>query len=98
MYDVSEKRYVLIYALILSVSHYFISKLNNLCGEIIDSIWPIDIIILIMTLLVLALFDRNQKIRIALGFIFKKQPFEKGSKWIKNEKRIIEADRDKLIK
>lgn len=93
-----EKRYVLIYSLILAATHYIISKINNIFGEVFSPIWAIDIIVLIMTLLVISLFNRNQKERIALGFLYVKQPFEKGDKWIVKDKRIIKEEKEKLVK
>lgn len=93
-----EKRYVLIYALTLATADYIISKINNIFGEIFSSIWAIDIIVLIMTLLVISLFDRSQKERIALGFLYIKQPFEKGDKWIASDKRISEKEKENLVK
>lgn len=93
-----EKRYVLIYSLIVATTHYIISKINNIFGEVFSSIWAIDIIVLIMVLLVISIFDRNQKERIALGFLYIKQPFEKGDKWIVKDKRITKEERERLIK
>lgn len=93
-----EKRYVLIYSLIVATTHYIISKINNIFGEVFSSIWAIDVIVLIMVLLVISLFDRNQKERIALGFLYIKQPFEKGDKWIVKDKRITKKERERLIK
>lgn len=93
-----EKRYVLIYSLILATTHYIISKINNIFGEVFSSIWAIDIIVLIMTLLVISLFNRNQKERIALGFFYIKQPFEKGEKWIVKDKRIVKNEKEELVR
>lgn len=83
-----EKRYVPIYSLIVAVTHYVFTKINIICGEIINSIWPIDTIILICTILFISIFNRDIKARIALGFIYWKTPFEKSSEYIKKDKRI----------
>lgn len=83
-----EKRYILLYTLIISISHHIISNLNVIFPSLISDIWPIDAILLVFTLLFLSIFDRNQKQRIALGIFYKKTPFEKAKEYIKNDKRI----------
>lgn len=83
-----EKRYILLYTLIIAISHHIISNLNVIFPSLISDIWPIDAILLVFTLLFLSIFDRNQKQRIALGIFYKKTPFEKAKEYIKNDKRI----------
>lgn len=83
-----EKRYILLYTLIIAISHHIISNLNVIFPNLISDIWPIDAILLVFTLLFLSIFDRNQKQRIALGIFYKKTPFEKAKEYIKNDKRI----------
>ena len=83
-----EKRYIPIYTLIVSATHHIFSNINIICGDIIKSIWPVDAIILILTLLFLSIFNRSIKERIGLGIIYSKTPFENASKYIKNDKRI----------
>lgn len=83
-----EKRYILLYTLIIAISHHIISNLNVIYPNLISDVWPIDAILLVFTLLFLSIFDRNQKQRIALGIFYKKTPFENAKKYIKNDKRI----------
>lgn len=83
-----EKRYILLYTLIIAIGHHIISNLNVIYPNLINDIWPIDAILLVFTLLFLSMFDRNQKQRIALGIFYKKTPFEKAKEYIKNDKRI----------
>ena len=83
-----EKRYILLYTLIISISHHIILNLNVIYPNLISDIWPIDAILLVFTLIFLSIFDRNQKQRIALGIFYKKTPFEKAKEYIKNDKRI----------
>ena len=83
-----EKRYILLYTLIISISHHIILNLNVIYPNLISDIWPIDEILLVFTLIFLSIFDRNQKQRIALGIFYKKTPFEKAKEYIKNDKRI----------
>lgn len=83
-----EKRYIPIYTLIVATAHHIFLNINIICGDVIKSIWPLDAIILILTLLFLAIFNRDIKERIGLGIIYSKTPFEKASKYIKNDKRI----------
>ena len=45
-----EKRYIPIYTLIVAATHHIFSNINIICGDIIKSIWPVDAIILILTL------------------------------------------------
>lgn len=83
-----EKRYIPIYTLIVAATHHIFLNINTICGDVIKSIWPLDAIILILTLLFLSIFNRNIKERIGLGIIYSKTPFENASKYIKNDKRI----------
>lgn len=83
-----EKRYIPIYTLIVAATHHIFLNINTICGDVIKSIWPLDAIILIFTLLFLSIFNRNIKERIGLGIIYSKTPFENASKYIKNDKRI----------
>ncbi|CDC06541.1 unknown [Clostridium sp. CAG:343] len=83
-----EKRYILLYTLIIAISHHIILNLNVIYPNLISEIWPIDAILLVFTLLFLSMFDRNKKQRIALGIFYKKTPFEKAKEYIKNDKRI----------
>lgn len=91
-----EKRYIPIYTLIVAISHHIILDINAIYGEVIKNVWPIDAIILVLTLLFLSIFNRQQKQRIALGIIYKKSPFEKAYKYIKGDKRICKDN--KIIK
>lgn len=43
---------------------------------------------LVITLLFVSIFNRNQKLRVALGFFYKKKPFEKADCWIEKDNRI----------
>ena len=45
-----EKRYIPIYTLIVAATHHIFSNINIICGDIIKSIWPVNAIILILTL------------------------------------------------
>lgn len=83
-----EKRYIQIYTLIVAVAHHIFLNINFICGDVIKSIWSLDAIILIFTLLFLSIFNRNIKEKIGLGIIYSKTPFENASKYIKNDKRI----------
>lgn len=83
-----EKRYIPIYTLIVAATHHIFLNINTICGDVIKSIWSLDAIILILTLLFLSIFNRNIKERIGLGIIYSKTPFENASKYIKNDKRI----------
>ena len=83
-----EKRYIPIYTLIVAVAHHIFLNINIICGDVIKSIWSLDAIILILTLLFLSIFNRNIKERIGLGIIYSKTPFENASKYIKNDKKI----------
>lgn len=83
-----EKRYILLYTLIIAIVHHIVSNLNLISPDLISDIWPIDAIMLVFTLLFLSMFDRNQKQRIALGIFYKKTPFEKAREYMKNDKRI----------
>lgn len=83
-----EKRYIPIYTLIVAVAHHIFLNINFICGDVIKSIWSLDAIILIFTLLFLSIFNRNIKEKIGLGIIYSKTPFENASKYIKNDKRI----------
>lgn len=83
-----EKRYVLLYTLILAMAHHIILNINSIYGGIIKSIWPVDVIVLVVALLFLSIFNRNQKQRISLGIIYKRTPFEKAFKYIKKDNRI----------
>ena len=78
-----EKRYIPIYTLIVATAHHIILNINTIYGEVIKNVWPIDAIILVFTLLFISIFNRKQKQRIALGIIYKKSPFEKAYKYIK---------------
>ena len=60
-----EKRYILVYTLILAIAHHVISNINSIFENVIPNIWPIDAIVLVVTLLFLSIFTRNQKQRIA---------------------------------
>lgn len=83
-----EKRYILVYTLILAIAHHVISNINSIFENVIPNIWPIDAIVLVVTLLFLSIFTRNQKQRIALGIFYKKTPFEKAYKYLENDERI----------
>ena len=91
-----EKRYIIIYSLVLAIGYYVLDKINIICGNIFSSILPIDIITLVLVLLILSIFDRNQKERVGLGFFYLKEPFEKGDKWIRKDKRLSEKDKIKM--
>lgn len=83
------KRYILIYALVLATAHHIIVNINAIYDmEIFNNIWPIDIIILVITLMFISIFDRNQKSKISNGIFFKQTAFEKSAKFLKNENRI----------
>lgn len=83
-----EKRYILVYTLILAIAHHVISNINSIFENVIPNIWPIDAIVLVVTLLFLSIFTRNQKQRIALGIFYKKTPFEKAYQYLENDERI----------
>lgn len=83
-----EKRYILVYTLILATTHHIILNINSIFENAIPNIWPIDAIVLVATLLFLSIFTRNQKQRIALGIFYKKTPFEKAYKYLENDERI----------
>lgn len=83
-----EKRYILVYTLILAASHHIISNINSIFENVIPNIWPIDAITLVVTLLFLSIFTRNQKQRISLGIFYKKTPFEKAFQYLENDERI----------
>lgn len=83
-----EKRYILVYTLILAASHHIISNINSIFENAIPNIWPIDAITLVVTLLFLSIFTRNQKQRISLGIFYKKTPFEKAFQYLENDERI----------
>jgi len=83
-----EKRYVFIYTLIVAISHHIILNINTMYENLIKDIWPIDTIALVFTLLFISIFNRNQKQRVALGFFYKKTPFEHAKKYIENDNRI----------
>lgn len=83
-----EKRYILVYTLILAIAHHVISNINSIFENVIPNIWPIDTIVLVVTLLFLSIFTRNQKQRIALGIFYKKTPFEKAYQYLENDERI----------
>lgn len=89
-----EKRYIPIYTLIVATAHHIILNINTIYGEVIKNVWPIDAIILVLTLLFLSIFNRQQKQRIALGIIYKKSPFEKAYKYIKKDNRICKEDKE----
>lgn len=89
-----EKRYIPIYTLIVATAHHISLNINTIYGEVIKNVWPIDAIILVLTLLFLAIFNRQQKQRIALGIIYKKSPFEKAYKYIKKDNRICKEKRE----
>lgn len=89
-----EKRYIPIYSLIVATTHHIILNINTIYGEVIKNVWPIDAIILVLTLLFLSIFNRQQKQRIALGIIYKKSPFEKAYKYIKKDNRICKEDKE----
>lgn len=89
-----EKRYIPIYTLIVATAHHIILNINTIYGEVIKNVWPIDAIILVLTLLFLSIFNRQQKQRIALGIIYKKRPFEKAYKYIKKDNRICKEDKE----
>lgn len=83
------KRYILIYALVLATAHHIIANINAIYDmEIFNNIWPIDIIILVITLMFISIFDRNQKSKISNGIFFKQTVFEKSAQFLKNENRI----------
>ncbi len=83
-----EKRYILVYTLILAATHHIILNINSIFENAIPNIWPIDAITLVVTLLFLSIFTRNQKQRISLGIFYKKTPFEKAFQYIENDERI----------
>lgn len=87
-----EKRYVIIYTFILAVAHHVISNMNIIYNNKIKSVWPIDVIVLIGTIIFISIFTRNVKQRISLGFFYKKTPFEKAKKYVKKDKRINRDD------
>lgn len=89
-----EKRYIPIYTLIVATAHHIILNINTIYVGIIKNVWPIDAIILVLTLLFLSIFNRQQKQRIALGIIYKKSPFEKSYKYIKRDTRICKDDKE----
>ena len=91
-----EKRYVLIYTFILAVVHHVISNINVIYENAIKSVWPIDAIALVGTLIFISIFNRDIKQRISLGIIYKKTPFEKAFDYVKNDKRI--DNNNKLVK
>ena len=83
-----EKRYILVYTLILAVTHHIVLNINSIFENAIKNIWPIDAIVLVITLLFLSIFTRKTKQRISLGIFYKKTPFEKASQYIENDERI----------
>ena len=83
-----EKRYIIIYTLILATTHHIISNINSMYENIFNIKWPIEVIVLVMVLIFISIFDRNQKLRIALGIFFKKTPFEKANQYLKKDNRI----------
>lgn len=83
-----EKRYVLIYTFILAVVHHVTSNINVIYENAIKSVWPIDVIALIGTLIFISIFNRDIKQRIALGLFYKKTPFEKAYDYVKEDNRI----------
>lgn len=87
-----KKRYIPIYTLIVAIAHHIILNINTIYKDIIKNVWSIDAIILVLTLLFLSIFNRQQKQRIALGIIYKKRPFEKAYKYIKKDLRICKED------
>ena len=89
-----EKRYIPIYTFIVATAHHIILNINTIYGEVIKDVWLIDAIILVLTLLFLSIFNRQQKQRIALGIIYKKSPFEKAYKYIKKDNRIRKEDKE----
>ena len=87
-----EKRYIPIYTLIVAATHHIFLNINTICGDVIKSIWPLDAIILILTLLFLSIFNRNIKERIGLGIIYSKTPFENASKYGVDKLKTIVAN------
>ena len=87
-----EKRYLLIYSLIIAVANYVIKEITLIIEKDV-SIISLDIIVLIITLLIVSIFNREQKERVALGFFYKKTPFEKAGDYIENDKRIDSKDK-----
>lgn len=83
-----EKRYVLVYTLILAITHHILSNINVIYEGIIKEVWPIDAVLFVFTLLFISMFNRNQKQRISLGFFYNKTPFENAKMYIENDKRI----------
>ena len=83
-----EKRYLLVYTLILATIQHITININSIFENAIKSIWPIDAIVLVITLLFLSIFTRNQKQRISLGILYRKTPFEKASQYVENDERI----------
>ena len=86
-----EKRYTLIYVLILAVSSYLITKFDSILmfRNFLTTMVSLDGIVLVITLILLSLFTREQKERIAFATVFKKQsPFENSAKYVKNDRRI----------
>lgn len=91
------KRYFFIYALILAVTHHIILNINAIYNtEVFDNIWPIDIIVLVITIIFISVFDRNQKSRISNGIFFKKTAFENSSSFLKSENRIKNKEKLQL--
>ncbi len=91
-----EKRYIPIYTLIIAISYHITLNINAINVEVIKNVWTIDAIILVLTLLFLSIFNRQQKERIALVIIYKKSSFEKTHKYIEGDKRIYKNN--KIIK
>ncbi len=86
-----EKRYTLIYVLILAVSSYLITKFDSILmfRNFLTTMVSLDGIVLVITLISLSLFTREQKERVAFATVFKKQsPFENAAKYVKNDRRI----------
>lgn len=93
-----EKRYALVYALVLSVTNYVVTKINSLLtlDNKVMNIISIDFILFMMTLIFLSLFTREQKELVSLGMFYKKRPFEQVLKYIKNDSRIDASDVENL--
>ena len=45
-----EKIDITLYTLIVAATHHIFTNINIICGDIIKSIWPVDVIIVILTL------------------------------------------------
>ena len=45
-----EKIDITLYTLIVAATHHIFTNINIICGDIIKSIWPVNAIILILTL------------------------------------------------